>query len=191
MDSLVKIMGSFLALSLIMILSSCIVNEHVDEGDIKENAVRMMECIVNKDSEKLFDFYNKDMKDNYQDSSLDEIRQLFEYIDGAITSYNYEGKGGGQEAKNDGIIYYYSCHPEFDFSAETCVREGFDGISYRILPLRGGVDDDFFPVYRLHRFGRSGIVVESRQHQRDRCRDFGSLGAGDRLGGDFIDKPYG
>lgn len=65
MDSLVKIMGSFLALSLIMILSSCIVNEHVDEGDIKENAVRMMECIVNKDSEKLFDFYNKDAKDTY------------------------------------------------------------------------------------------------------------------------------
>ncbi len=99
MDSLVKIMGSFFALSLIMILSSCIVNEHVDEGDIKENAVRMMECIVNKDSEKLFDFYNKDMKENYQDSSLDEIRQLFEYIDGAITSYSYEGKGGGEEAK--------------------------------------------------------------------------------------------
>lgn len=59
MDSLVKIMGSFFALILIMILSSCIVNEHVDEGDIKENAVRMMECIVNKDSEKLFDFYHK------------------------------------------------------------------------------------------------------------------------------------
>ena len=119
MDSLVKIMGSFFALSLIMIFSSCIVNEHVDEGDIKENAVRMMECIVNKDSEELFDFYNKDMKDNYKDSSLDEIRQLFEYIDGAITSYNYEGKGGGQEAKNDGIIYYYSCHPEFDFTTDT------------------------------------------------------------------------
>ena len=85
MDSLVKIMGSFFALSLIMILSSCIVNEHVDEGNIKENAVRMMECIVNKDSEKLFDFYSKDMKENYQDSSLDEIRQLFEYIDGVIT----------------------------------------------------------------------------------------------------------
>ena len=119
MDSLVKIMGSFLALSLIMIFSSCIVNEHVDEGNIKENAVRMMECIVNKDSEKLFDFYNKDMKENYQDSSLDEIRQLFEYIDGAITSYNYEGKGGGQEAKNDGIICYYSCHPEFDFTTDT------------------------------------------------------------------------
>ena len=119
MDSLVKIMGSFFALSLIMILSSCIVNEHVDEGNIKENAVRMMECIVNKDSEELFDFYNKDMKDNYQDSSLDEIRQLFEYIDGAITSYSYEGKGGGEEAKNDGIIYYYSCHPEFDFTTET------------------------------------------------------------------------
>mgnify|MGYP000831499298 CR=1 FL=1 len=50
---------------------------------------------------KILDFYNKDMKDNYQDSSLDEIRQLFEYIDGAITSYNYEGKGGGQEAKNN------------------------------------------------------------------------------------------
>ena len=61
MDSLVKIMGSFFALILIMILSSCIVNEHVDEGDIKENAVRMMECIVNKDSEKLFDFYSKDI----------------------------------------------------------------------------------------------------------------------------------
>lgn len=78
MDSLVKIMGSFFALSLIMIFSSCIVNEHVDEGNIKENAVRMMECIVNKDSEKLFDFYNKDMKDNYQDSSLDD--ELLEEI---------------------------------------------------------------------------------------------------------------
>ena len=36
MDSFVKIMGSFLALSLIMILSSCIVNEHVDEGRSEE-----------------------------------------------------------------------------------------------------------------------------------------------------------
>lgn len=119
MDSLVKIMGSFFALSLIMILSSCTVNEHVDERDIKENAVQMMECIVNEDSEKLFDFYNNDMKDNYQDNSLREIQQLFEYIDGAIISYNYEGKGGGEEAKNDGIIYYYTCYPEFDFITDT------------------------------------------------------------------------
>lgn len=59
MDSLVKIMGSFFALSLIMILSSCIVNEHVDEGNIKENAVRMMECIVNKDSENCSIFIAK------------------------------------------------------------------------------------------------------------------------------------
>lgn len=65
MDSLVKIMGSFFALSLIMIFSSCIVNEHVDEGNIKENAVRMMECIVNKDSEKLFDFYNNPPLDSF------------------------------------------------------------------------------------------------------------------------------
>ena len=27
--------------------------------------------------------------------------------------------GGGEEAKNNGIIYYYSCHPEFDFTTET------------------------------------------------------------------------
>ena len=84
-----------------MIFSSCIINEHVDEGNIKENAVRMMECIVNKDSEKLFDFYNKDMKDNYQVSYLEEIRLIFDYIAGAITSYNFEGNGGGQEAKNN------------------------------------------------------------------------------------------
>lgn len=119
MDSLIKIMGSFFALSLIMILSSCIVNEHVDEGDIKENAIQMMECIVNENSEELFDFYNNDMKENDQNNSLKEIQQLFEYIDGAIISYNYEGKGGGEEDKNNGIINYYSCYPEFDFTTDT------------------------------------------------------------------------
>jgi hypothetical protein len=102
-----------------MILSSCIVNEHVDEGDIKENAIQMMECIVNENSEELFDFYNNDMKENDQNNSLKEIQQLFEYIDGAIISYNYEGKGGGEEDKNNGIINYYSCYPEFDFTTDT------------------------------------------------------------------------
>lgn len=79
MNNLMKMFQVAFSICLILSLTSC-TTEHVDEGDIKENAIQMMECIVNEDSEELFDFYNNDMKDNYQDNSLREIQQLFEYI---------------------------------------------------------------------------------------------------------------
>lgn len=80
MDSVVKIIKFFLSLSMIFVLSSCGENQHVDEKDIEKNAVKMMECVVNEDSEGLFDFYNKDMQDNYADKSLEEIMEDFEAV---------------------------------------------------------------------------------------------------------------
>lgn len=117
-EIVVKIVGSF-ALGLTMILSSCFVNEHVDGRDIKEDAAKMMECVVNEDAEGLFDFYNDDMKDNYREKTLREIQQLFEYIDGSIVSYKYKGQGGGMESKKHGTIYHYNCYPAFDFTTDT------------------------------------------------------------------------
>ncbi len=106
----------YLMISLLLSLfcmTSCTVNQHVDENEIQNNAEKMMECIVDGDSAGLFDYYNKDMKDNYSDQSLKEINTLLEYINGKIISYDYAGSSGGEENKHDGKIYYYSCYPKF------------------------------------------------------------------------------
>lgn len=117
MNSLMKIFQVTFSLCLIFSLTSC-TTEHVDEKDIKENAIKMMECVVNENAEELFAFYSSDMSDR-KDKYQKEIEQLFEYIDGAIISYDYEGTGGGIETIHDGKICFYLCNPEFDFTTDT------------------------------------------------------------------------
>ena len=40
-------------------------------------------------------------------------------VDGTVISYDYEGRGGGQETIHEGKICYCSCYPEFDFTTDT------------------------------------------------------------------------
>lgn len=119
MVSLVK--TTYYCISMMLVLlsfSSCSV-EHVDVKDIEKDATQMMECLVNNDSDGLFGFYSDYMKNNYRDESLEEIQELFDYIDGAIISYDYQGRGGGREDLEGHEIVYYSCYPEFDFTTNT------------------------------------------------------------------------
>ena len=78
----------------------------------------MMECIVNEDAEELFAFYSDYMKENYKNESLKEIQQIFDYIDGNIVLYEYQGKGGGMETIHDGKVYYCTCYPGFEFTTD-------------------------------------------------------------------------
>ncbi len=119
MDNLVKKTFIFFSIMVLIILTSCASNEHVKNKEIEDKATMMMECVVNEDAEGLFAFYSDYMKENYSDKSFKEIQPLFDYIDGKIISYNYEGISGLEEHKDDGIIYYYNCDPEFDFTTDT------------------------------------------------------------------------
>ncbi len=67
----------------------------------------MMQCVVDRNAERLFSFFNDDMKNNYSEHTLKEIQQLFDYIDGS------------EENKHDGHIYYYNCYPKFEFTTDT------------------------------------------------------------------------
>jgi len=108
-----------LVFSSLLCFVSCTVNEHISGKKIKKNATEMMQCAVDKDAERLFSFFNDDMKNNYSEHTLKEIQQLFDYIDGNIVSYEYKGTGGSEENKHDGHIYYYSCYPKFEFTTDT------------------------------------------------------------------------
>ncbi len=98
-----------------LILSSCMVAEYVVyKSDIEQNATQMMECVVNQDAEGLFELYSSD-----NSGSLKEIQKLFDYYDGKIVSYDYEGKGGGNRTTGNGKILFEHCYPEFDFTTDT------------------------------------------------------------------------
>ncbi len=117
-----RMVKAYLTISLLLsmfFLTSCVGNQRVDKKDIQNNAEQMMECIVDSNSEGLFDYFNKDMKDNYSDQTLQEIGTLFDYIDGKIVSYEYKGPGGGEENKHNGKVYYYDCYPKFEITTDT------------------------------------------------------------------------
>jgi len=116
----------------LIFLSSCVSTEHVDNKDIEDKAIMMMKCIVNEDAEGLFAFYSDYMKESYKNESLKEIQQIFDYIDGKIVSYEYQGNGGGKETIHDGKIYYCTCYPEFEFTTDNNKKYAIDFSLYYV-----------------------------------------------------------
>lgn len=113
MDSfLKKSLCLILIISLSVVSSSCMFNEHINSRDLQNVAEKWMECIKNKDAEALFENFSQNIKDNRSEKTMDEIHQLLNYIDGDILSYKYHS-GGMEEGKDKGHIYYYSFSPTF------------------------------------------------------------------------------
>jgi hypothetical protein len=80
---------------------------------IKELTPQMMECVVAEDIDGLFEFFDQDTKAHREKEVKEQIRNLFNRIDGTIVSYKGYSEGGGSQAKNEGIIYLYSCTPYY------------------------------------------------------------------------------
>ena len=114
MDSfLKKILCLVMIISLIIVSSSCMFNEHINSWDLQNVAEKWMECIKNRDADALFEYFSQDIKDDRSEKTMDEIHQLLNYIDGNIISYKYHS-GGMREKKEKGHIYYYDFNPTFE-----------------------------------------------------------------------------
>lgn len=95
-------------------LSSCVNHSAV----IKENAEEMMQCIIDRDAERLLTFFSSDIQENESEKTLEEIEKLFEFIDGDIISYTYSS-GGGRRSVRDGEFVFYYRRPTFEKTETT------------------------------------------------------------------------
>lgn len=113
MVGLVKKTSLLLFVLVILCLSSCVNHSAV----IKENAEEMMQCIIDRDAEKLLTYFSEDIRENRTEETLEEIEKLFEFIDGDIVSYIYDS--GGTRGSTSNFEYdFYLCYPTFQ-SVET------------------------------------------------------------------------
>ncbi len=84
---------------------------------IEENVGQMLQCIIDGDAEKLLTFFTEDMRENESEETLEEIEELFKFIDGDITSYSYSSGFTRKSISNFEYKLYY-CTPIFE-RAET------------------------------------------------------------------------
>ncbi len=104
----------FFVIVIIFVLSfsACIQNQHVSNKEIKTHMESIMECIVAEDVDTLLTYFCADIQNNRAFATEKEIELLFDYIDGNILSYKYHADGS-METKENGIIEFYLCDPEF------------------------------------------------------------------------------
>lgn len=98
----------------VLFLSSCgnrsVFIDH--DAIIKENAEQMMQCIVDRDAERLLTYFSEDIRENESEETLEEIEKAFEFIDGDIVSYSYFS-GGGSDSVSHGEITFDVHTPKF------------------------------------------------------------------------------
>lgn len=114
MTGLVKKISLLFFICFIVCLSSC----SNRSAAVKKNAEQMMQCIIDRDAEKLLTFFSKDMRENESEKTLEEIEALFEFIDGDIVSYSYFS-GNASKRSNNFEFDYYHCTPTFNRTETT------------------------------------------------------------------------
>ncbi len=97
-------------------ITSCTIEYHYD---IDKKAKTWIQYFKNEDVDGLFKLFCSDIKDNYSDKTLDEIRMAFEFIDGDIVEYKYKGEGGGGQTKDNYKTILYYCYPEYLIETST------------------------------------------------------------------------
>lgn len=85
---------------------------------IDRKAKSWIKYFKDENVEGLFSVFCSDIKDNYADETREEIRKVFEFIDGDIESYEYKGESGSQYAKDNYKTTLYSCYLEFRCKTE-------------------------------------------------------------------------
>lgn len=114
MAGLVKKISLLFFVCFIVCLSSC----SNRSATVKKNAEQMMQCIIDRDAEKLLTFFSKDMRENESEKTLEEIEALFEFIDGDIVSYSYFS-GGGSDSVSHGEVTFDFRTPKFQRTETT------------------------------------------------------------------------
>lgn len=105
MDHVVRKISVVFIFFCFFVLTGC--SEHVSSVKIVKQAEQFMECIADRDAEKLFGYFPQDMKDNREELTMEEIQKAFDSIDGNIESYEYSGNGGSDSTEKGKIKYYY------------------------------------------------------------------------------------
>ncbi|MCM1334618.1 MAG: DUF5104 domain-containing protein [Bacteroides sp.] len=114
MAGVVKKFSLLLFILSFLCLSSCSKDSVFVDTDavIKENTEQMMQCIIDRNAEKLLTFFSDDMRENESEKTLEEIEQLFDFIDGDIVSYSYSS-GGLYGSVSNSEYELYLCEPTF------------------------------------------------------------------------------
>lgn len=97
----------------LFLLTGCF-SEHVSNRMVAKRAEKYMKSFADKDEKKLFSYFAEDIKADYKELTMKEIKETFDtVIDGNIISYEYDRDGGGGEGQSYGKIRYFSRSPKF------------------------------------------------------------------------------
>ena len=151
MDNVVRKRAGVLVCTILVVttmLCSCrvvdsITNEINRKKEIETMAQQIMQCIVDENKEKLLTFFSSDIQRNHAQQIELELDRAFEFINGKIVSYKYNGIHGEYESINSGSIDFFGCSAEFcnvttDTGFEYVVRLPFY-YTWREKPEREGI----------------------------------------------------
>ncbi len=119
-EGIIRGIGIFFITIFTSLMSMCRAGDYFEyKSNVENAATNMLQCVINQDKEGLYEYLNDVIKEHYSSDALDEIERLFEDIDGNITSYDYEGEGGGQQTTEYGEMIFCSTHPGFEITTDT------------------------------------------------------------------------
>ncbi len=87
--------------------------EYVSKRDNAEKIEAVMKAIEREDTDELLTHFSSDMLDNHYDILINEIDEMYSYLDGKIVSYDDPTSTGySRETVNYGDITYYHSSPD-------------------------------------------------------------------------------
>lgn len=90
-----------------------VVRYYYRRNEIESITKKMMQCVVDRDVDGIYEYYDDDIKKNNEEELKEQIRQLFDYIDGNIVSYEKYSEGGGAGSNNYGVTELHTCMPGY------------------------------------------------------------------------------
>ena len=74
MDNMVKkIISAIIGVIVILNISACFVNEHIDKNEIREIGEQFNELFLRKNADELLDCFCPDIKENRKEETLEEM----------------------------------------------------------------------------------------------------------------------
>lgn len=102
--------------SCVILLTGCF--DFLDSTQVRKKIEKIMECIKEKDENKLFEYFSEYIRDNRKEETMEEIHRFFIYINGKIVSYEYND--GGMDSSTDrGETLFYCAVPDVKIKTDT------------------------------------------------------------------------
>lgn len=100
----------------VSLLTSCSITKELNiRSENKKEIETMMELIQSEDTDELVKHFSTDVTDSHIDFLVEEIEQLYVYLDGKISSYDEPSDTGySQEAVDYGHIKLYISDPDVE-----------------------------------------------------------------------------